>query len=149
MYQRLAIAASLALKSIPVRSSAQLLSVQAEHQTDDPRNHDVSQKEERRRQRHHDQHHDRGDPDLFPGRPRDLRSLLTHLLNKLQGVLHTQPAILTVTRAGGPTRAVLACAIRRWRAATASASERGSQQLAGAEGLEPPTFGFGDRRSTN
>jgi len=43
----------------------------------------------------------------------------------------------------------------RQHAAPTSAIEPGrsadqnSARLAGAEGLEPPTFGFGDRRSTN
>ena len=33
--------------------------------------------------------------------------------------------------------------------AAAAVVKRSAQKLAGQEGFEPPTFGFGDRRSTN
>ena len=40
----------------------------------------IGEQEEYRCQGHHDEHHGRRDPDLFPGRPRDFRYFLAHLV---------------------------------------------------------------------
>ena len=77
-----------------LRASLQFwpLPSQPEHELHQVADDHVGEQEEHRSQRHHDQHHGRRDPDLFPGRPRDLRCLLAHLFDEVKRVLHRSPS---------------------------------------------------------
>ena len=83
---------------------------------------------------HHDEHHDRGELRLLPRRPCHLGRLAADLREKLNGFDCAVPA--SGSRPSMSLQPCVHCA---------------SQfiQLAGVEGLEPPAYGFGDRRSTN
>ena len=58
-----------------------------------PANDLICYEEEDRCEGHHNEHHGRRDPDLFPGRPRDLLYFLTHLFDKGERISHL-PTIL-------------------------------------------------------
>ena len=87
---------------------------------DAPFQNHIDHQEKHRRQRHHDHHHDGGDHGFPAGRPSDLVRFLAHFLKNSTGFVF---AIFSPSPFIG--------------------------LLAGAEGLEPSTCGFGDRRSTN
>jgi hypothetical protein len=81
--------------------------------------HRVDGKEEDRGNGHHDEDHDGRDHGLAAAWPGHLCSLLTDLLEKLERIGLGHLVVLL------------------------------PKKMAGAEGLEPSTCGFGDRRSTN
>src|SRR5262249_2231335 len=113
MYQRLLIISSSRLSppSAACRTAASTLhrpnrlAAQPQHELHHVADDHVGKQEEHRGQRHHDEHHGRRDPDLFPGRPRDLRCLLTHLFDEVKRVLHH--GIFTISPRS--SRAACAC----------------------------------------
>src|SRR5581483_1819876 len=91
MYQRLVM--YLVCLALSPRQRRAFLPAQSQHELHQVADDQVGEQEEHRGQRHHDQHHRRRDPDLLPGRPRDLWCLLAHLLDELERVLRHQPMI--------------------------------------------------------
>ena len=128
-------------------------SVVGEHVEDQLGEDEVEPEHQRRHHDHGHQHHDGVGDELTTRRPVDLAELLTNLLEELAG---TRALLLLRGRGGTARRAWSRLRdvrpVRPSRAAPgapASASSACSWiSLAGAEGLEPPTFGFGDRCST-
>src|SRR5262245_47932044 len=87
---------------------------------------------------HHHEHQGRGDEGLTPARPRDLLRLDAHLLQEFKRTDLRHTAYLPPSRACG-------CNSLRFL----NFAERSGLRLAGVEGLEPPTPGFGDRCSSH
>src|SRR5579863_2899021 len=105
----------------------------------------VRRQEENRSQRHHHKHHDGRDDGLAPAWPSDLLGFRPHLLQELERVELRHDLCRHLKR-------------RRGRSPIYSMTpERCSPPklvllgpvLAGVEGLEPPTPGFGDRCSSH
>ena len=100
------------------------------------------------------EHHRSCDQRLAAGGPRDFRAFGPHFLNKLEWILHrvflfgsisrrdlSAPLSVIVPTFAGSLHATAGVSIFTFSSTAC--------RLAGAEGLEPPTPGFGDRCSTN
>src|SRR5215467_12931436 len=120
------------LSAIPPAPST---AADAENERHDETHDLVRQQEEDRRDRDHHEDHRGGDGGLAPGRPGDLLGLGAHLLQELErtDLRHSLPAAPLVTRHNPLKFRLLS---------------RAGLRLAGVEGLEPPTPGFGDRCSS-
>ena len=96
----------------------------------------IGDKKEDRRQRRHDEDHDGRHHGLAARRPGHLGGLRTHLLYELEWIRlrHLLQSIRFRPLVAGPL--------------AASPGLRPAE-VAGVEGLEPPTPGFGDRCSTS
>src|SRR4030088_1661444 len=137
MYQRLDMAISTA--SNP------------EHEGHENPDHLIGEKKEDAREARHDEHHDGGDHGLAPGRPGDLLGLGADLLQELERTdpCHGDPVPRTCARtarnAGSArkSRRIYTLNFRK----SPSPGLKASSSLAGVEGLEPPTPGFGERCS--
>src|SRR5262249_18511916 len=97
----------------------------------------ISQQKENGGDGYHDEDHCRGDGSFPPRRPRDLLRLDAHLLQELERTDLCHVVDLRPCRAGGRN-------LLRFRLVG-----RAGLRLAGVEGLEPPTPGFGDRCSSH
>ena len=111
---------------------------QPEYQFDAGRKHLIDQEKEQRRQNNHHEHHAGRNQCFPPRRPYDFRRFLAHLLEKLKWVSFGHPLNHFT---GSPLAA-------RYKIPSSQVLKIISN-LAGAEGFEPSTCGFGDRRSTN
>src|SRR5262249_20540669 len=87
---------------------------------------------------HHHEYHGSGDGGLAPARPRDLLRLGAHLLQEFKRTDLRHRAYLPPFSGRG--RNPLRCL---------DFGDRAGLRLAGVEGLEPPTPGFGDRCSSH
>ena len=103
-----------------------------EDQPHSPAKHLIREEKERRRENRHNEDHNRGDDRLVPGRPGDFRSLSPHLLNEFEWVRFCHGEILK----------------RTLYEPAPSTGLSAKSPMAGVEGLEPPTPGFGDRCSS-
>src|SRR5512132_1615416 len=112
----------------PARSPAD-----AENEGHDHTHEEVGHHEECGGDEHHHEHHERGDESLTPARPRDLLRLDAHLLQEFKRTDLHHTAYLPPSRACGSN------SLRFLNFA-----ERSGLRLAGVEGLEPTTPGFGD-----
>src|SRR5215471_9089158 len=91
---------------------------------------------------HHYEYHGSGDGGLAPARPGDLRRLGAYLLQEFKRTDLRHIAYLIVSLP--PSRA---CGHNPLRCR--DFGDRAGLRLAGVEGLEPPTPGFGDRCSSH
>ena len=106
-------------------------------------------KKKYRRQRRHGEHQSGGDHRLLARRPGDLGHLDPHFQGEFRATVpNATLATLPITGTSGSIIAVIPppreAAIPPWREPVGA----GGCMLAGVEGLEPPTSGFGDRRSS-
>src|SRR5262249_47991825 len=114
----------------------------AEHESDGNADQLISDKEENGRDRDHNEHHAGGDRGFAARRPGHLAPFLAHFLQEAEGAdplashfcrrLIAHPYSLSIQ-----LNTLSMCPVRRVRT------------LAGVEGLEPPTPGFGDRCSSH
>src|SRR5438552_3025165 len=136
MYHRLAMVA------VP---PAERLAANAQHQGYEETYDLIDHEEEDGRDRDHHEHHCGGDHRLAPRGPRDLLGLVAHLLHELEEVgSHSDygrrtGAVVPELRSSPCTREFIFCPL---------SSVLCPLFLAGVEGLEPPTPGFGDRCSS-
>ena len=110
---------------------------QPEYQFDARREHLIDEEKEQRRQNNHHEHHTGRDQGFAARRPYDFRRFLAHLLEKLKRVNFGHSMVHFT---GLPDPGTLKN--NRLKSYIFS-------NLAGAEGFEPSTCGFGDRRSTS
>src|SRR5215831_7554578 len=91
---------------------------------------------------HHDEYHGSGNGGLAPARPRDLLRLGAHLLQEFKrtDLRHIAYLIASLPPSRACGRNPLRCR---------DFGDRAGLPLAGVEGLEPPTPGFGDRCSSH
>jgi hypothetical protein len=93
---------------------------------------EIDEEKEKRSRHHHEQDHARGNACLFPRRPGDLAHLLADLPQKFYRTADCHDVPLETPYI-----------------ASGDAEGKSVVAMAGVEGLEPPTPGFGDRCSTN
>src|ERR1700747_1869822 len=99
MYQRLAMAGDLAVRSLTVCSANKV-----QHRRYQYPDELIRDQEEHRRDRHHHEHHRSGDRGLATRRPRDLLRLVAHLLHELEYVCLGHDLITGGQRTGGRYR---------------------------------------------
>src|SRR5581483_7013108 len=114
-------------------------STNAEHERHQNTHDLVRDEKDDRGDRHHDEDHGRGDGGLAPGRPSHLLPLGTDLLHEFEWTDLCHDSCRSSWR---PQPASSYLAISHSAASLAAV-------LAGVEGLEPPTPGFGDRCSSH
>lgn len=143
MYQRLLILSSLNPAGRALRSQSAFLSSKTEHKLHGVADDHVDEQKEDRRQGHHHQHHGRRDPDLFPGRPRDLRYFLAYLFDESNRVFHTRPTIVMPTLSAGlPTACLLCQYVCNPRAAVASLRFQSNPMVGRGGGSRTPDLRF-------
>src|SRR3984957_8177875 len=128
MYQRLVMAAK----------SVDLSAADAEEESDDKTHDLIRDEKEYRSDGDHDEYHGGGNGSLAPRRPRDLLGFRAHLLQELERVDFRHDSCRCLQRRGPQPFIYYVSGPLQTRSS-----------LAGVEGLEPPTPGFGDRCSSH